>query len=152
MSYYTQNTDALLYIGASTADPLPAPGSDTFTEVPLTQVITPPGNEQSVGYFNVTNDSVKRSVGGKLSEQTVEGNLVIDWTQTPIQNMYADSLVAGGRKRNWRIKYPDANDRQLDFVAFVSLWREEAFDATGDAKEHVAAYRLSVDGSVTATA
>lgn len=151
MSYYTQNVDALLYIGTSIADPLPAPGSDTFTEVPLTQIITPPTVEQSVGTFNVTNDGNKRVVGGKLADQTIEGNLVIDWTTTPHQNMYADSNIVGGRKRNWRIKYPDANDRQLDFVGFVSRWQEEAFDATGDAKEHVAGYRISVDGAVTAT-
>jgi len=151
MSYYTQNTDALLYIGTSIADPLPAPGADTFTEVPLTQIITPPKNTQSVGFFNVTNDTVKRSVGGKLGEQTIEGNLVIDWTTVPHQNMLANSLIAGGRKRNWRIKYTDANDRQLDFVAFVSDWSEEPFDATGDAKEHVAAYKLAVDGAVTVT-
>lgn len=151
MAYYGQNVDAILYIGTSTATPLPAPGSDTFTEVPLTEIITPPGWEQSVGSFNVTNDSSKRSVGGKLADQVVEGNLAIDWETVPHQNMFADVGIAGGRKRNWRIVYPDANDRQLDFVGFVSLWREEPFDATGDAKEHVAAYRISVDGAVTVT-
>jgi hypothetical protein len=149
MSYYGQNVDALLFMGASTDDPLPSAASDTFTEVPLTQVITPPTWEKSVGFFNVTNDGNKRSIGGKLAEQVIEGNIVIDREQQVHLDMFADVNVSGNRKRNWRITYPDG--WTLDFVGFMSRWQEEAFDATGDAKEHIASYRISVDGEVTAT-
>jgi hypothetical protein len=152
MAFYGANVDAKLYIGASTATTLPAPGSDTFTEVALVGSITPPANTMSVGFFNVLNDADRRSVGGKLGDRTVPGNLVIDWTESTHTTMYADSIVAGGQKRNWRIVYPDANDRQLDFVAFVSEWTEEAFDAGEDAKEHRANFVLTVDGDVTVTA
>lgn len=149
MSYYGQNVDALLFMGTSTADPLPSPASDTFTEVPLTQVITPPTWEKSVGFFNVTNDGNKRSIGGKLAEQVIEGNIVIDREEAIHLDMFEDVNVAGNRKRNWRITYPDG--WTLDFVGFMSRWQEEPFDATGDAKEHVASYRISIDGAVTAT-
>jgi hypothetical protein len=152
MAYYGANVNAFLYIGASTATTLPAPGSDSFTEVPLLGSITPPANELTTAFFNVLNDANRRSVGGKLNDRICEGSLVIDWTLTPHTNMYADSIVAGGQKRNWRIVYPDANDRQLDFVAFVSNWTEEAFDAGEDAKEHRATFTLTVDGAVTVTA
>jgi len=152
MSFYGANVDAKLYIGASTAASLPVPGSDTFTEVPLLGTVTPPANVLSTAFFNVLNDAVRRSIGGKLGDQTVPGNLVIDWTETAHQNMYADSIVPGGQKRNWRLVYPDANDRQLDFVAFISEWTEEAFDAGEDAKEHRANFLLTVSGAVTATA
>lgn len=152
MSYYGQSVNAFLQIGTSTADPLPAPGSDSFTEVPLLLTLTPPPNETTIGTFNILNDANKRSVGGKTTDRTVEGSVAIDWVQVPHQNMYADSVVAGGRKRNWRIIYPDSNTRQLDFVGFISKWTEEAFDATGDAKQHVAAFTIAVDGAVTATA
>jgi len=152
MAIYGANVSAKLYMGASTASTLPAPGSDTFTEVPLLGSITPPANVISVGFFNVLNDADRRSIGGKLGDRTVPGNLVIDWTQTVHTNMYADSIVAGGRKRNWYIEYPDANNRRLDFVAFVSEWTEEAFDAGEDAKEHRASFVLTVDGDVTVTA
>jgi hypothetical protein len=151
-AYYGANTGALLYIGASTATPLPAPGADSFTEVPLVGTITPPPNELSSAFFNVLNDADRRSVGGKLNDRSVEGDLVIDWTETAHQNIYADSIVAGGRKRNWRIVYPDSGNRQLDFVAFISKWTEEAFSASDDAKEHRASYTLSVDGAITVTA
>lgn len=152
MAFYGANVSAFLYIGASTATSLPAAGADTFTEVPLVGSITPPSNTISVGFFNVLNDADRRSVGGKLGDRTVPGSLVVDWTQTPHTNMYADSLVAGAQKRNWRIVYPDANNRQLDFVAFVSEWTEEAFDAGEDAKEHRVNFVLTVDGDITVTA
>jgi len=151
MAYYGQSVGAKLWIGTSTATPLPAPGADTFTEVPLVEIIKPPSNETSVGTFSILNDTAKRSVGGKLGDRLVDSSLAIDWTLTPHQNIYNDSTVAGGQKRNWRLTYPDTNARQLDFVAFVSKWDEEAFDATGDAKEHVAAFTLAVDGAITVT-
>jgi hypothetical protein len=147
MSYYGQNVDALLWMGASTADPLPSAASDTLTEVPLTQVITPPAWEKSVGFFNVLNDGNKRSIGGKLAEQIIEGNIVLDHSNAVHLDMIADAQATGQVKRNWRITYPDG--WTLDFVGFISRMNDEAFDATGDAKEHIASYRLAVDGAVT---
>lgn len=149
MSYYTQNTGAKLYMGASTADPLPAPGSDTLTEVPLVQVFTPPLFEQSVGTFNVLNDANKRSVGGKLSDQTITGTIVRDGSETLHLNMFADVKVSGGQKRNWRTEWPDGMIE--DFVAFVSRIAPASFDATGDAAPHVFEFTLNVDGAVTQT-
>jgi hypothetical protein len=148
MSYYGQNVDALLHVGASSDDPLPSAASDTFTEVPMTQVITPPTWEKSVGYFNILNDANKRSIGGKLADQAIEGNIVIDHSEPIIVQMFEDVQAVGNVKRNWRITYPDG--WTLDFVGFMSRWTEEPFDATGDAKEHIASYRISIDGAVTA--
>lgn len=149
MSYYTNNVDALLYIGTSTADPLPAVGADSFTEVPLTQVLAPPQWEQSVGTFNVTNDANKRSVGGKLSDQNVTGTIVRDGAEATHTAMFSDVKVAGGQKRNWYLEWPDG--MREDFVAFVSRIAPSAFDATGDAVPHVFEFTLSVDGAVTQT-
>lgn len=158
MSFYGANVNAKLYIGASTAASLPAPGSDTFTEVPLLGSVTPPANELTVAQFSILNDANRRSVGGKLNDRTCEGSLVIDWAHASTVGgvsvhvaMYNDSIVAGGQKRNFRIVYPDPNLRQLDFVAFVSNWAEEAFDAGEDAKEHRSNFTLTVDGAVTVT-
>src|SRR5687768_6907225 len=136
MAYYGQSVNAFLEIGTSTSVPLPAPGADSFTRIPLLQILTPPANETSIGSFNVLNDSNKRSVGGKSADKIVEGQVVIDWAEATHVSMDADSRVAGGQKRNWRIVWPDSNSRQEDFVAFISKWAPEAFDATGDAKEH----------------
>lgn len=146
MSYYSQNVDAFLYMGTSTEVPLPSVASDTLTEVPLVQIINPPAWELSVGAFNILNDSAKRSIGGKLAEQIVEGTIVVDRGQQTHRDFFSDMKVSGGQKRNWRVKRPD--DSTLDFVGFLSLLREEAFDATGDAKEHVFTFRISVDGNM----
>lgn len=147
MSYYGNNVDALLYMGASTADPLPSAASDTLTEVPLTQVITPPQWERSVGFFNVLNDGNKRSIGGKQADQSIEGTIVLDHSDAVHLDMISDAQALEQVKRNWRIAYPDG--WTLDFVGFISRMSDEAFDATGDAKEHVCSYRISVDGAVT---
>src|SRR5688572_16136359 len=120
MSYYGTSVDAFLYMGSSTANPLPAPASDSFTVVPLLGRITPPPHEITKATFNVLNDNNKRAVGGKKADQIVEGDVVLDWTEAVHQAMYNDMQVAGGQKRNWRIVYPDPNDRQLDFVAFLT--------------------------------
>jgi hypothetical protein len=147
--YYTQNVNALLFMGASTATPLPAPGSDTFTEVPLTQVLAPPQWEQSVGTFNVTNDGNRRSVGGKLSEQSITGTIVRASSEATHAAMFADVKVVGGQKRNWYLEWPDG--MREDFVSFVSRIAPAAFDATGDAQPHVFEFTLSVDNAVTQT-
>jgi hypothetical protein len=151
MAYYGQNVNAFLYYGASTATTLPAPGSDSFTAVSLVEVLTPPSNEQTTGSFNVLNDSNARTVGGKTAARTVDFTIALDWLDASHQVVEADSLVTGGQKRNWRIIYPDAGARQYDFVAFISKFSPQAFDATGDAKEHGAECTLTVDGAVTVT-
>lgn len=150
--YYGTSSGAFLYMGQSTANSLPAPGSDTFLEVPLLGTITPPPIEISSAFFNVLNDTNKRSVGGKKADQSCEGDLVIDWTEAVHVAMRADLDVAGGQKRNWRIVYPDQGSRQLDFKGFLSKWNEEAFDSSADAKEHRAAFTITVDGAITITA
>ena len=152
MAYYGANVNAKLYMGASTATSLPAPGSDTFTEVPLLGSVTPPTITINTAFFNILNDADRRSVGGTRGDQTVPGNVVLDWTLTVHQNMYSDANVAGGQKRNWYIEYPDANDRRLDFIGFISSWEEAAFDAGEEAVEHRCDFVITVDGDVTATA
>jgi hypothetical protein len=147
--YYSAAAGARLLMGASTATPLPAPGSDTFTEVPLLGTIGTPNHEIGSAFFNVLNDTNKRSVGGKKADQLLEGDVVVDWTEPVHTTMYADLQVAGGQKRNWRIVYPDSGARQLDFKAFLSKWQEEPFDASQDAKEHRAAFTLTLDGAIT---
>ena len=149
--FYSASAGARLYIGSATSTPLPAPGSDAFTEVPLLGTITPPPQEIGVGGFNILNDTNKRSVGGKKADQICEGDLVIDWSEAVHATMRADLDVAGGQKRNWRIVYPDSGSRQLDFVGFLSKWTEESFDSSQDAKEHRSAFAIAVSGAITAT-
>lgn len=145
--YYGASSDAFLRIGTATSTPLPAPGADTFTEVPLVGTITPPPKEQSASSFYVLNDNNPRSVGGRVQEKVVEGNLVIDRSEATHNSMAADVEVAGGQKRNWQIIYPDGT--QLDFVGFVTRWVESPLDASQDATPHRADFTIRVDGAVT---
>lgn len=149
--FYGNNTNARLFYGSSTTDPLPAPGSDTFTEVPLLGKFKPPPNKLNVSFFSILNDAVRRAVGGRLGDRTVPFSVKIDWLLTPVNTIYADSIVPGGRKRNWRITYPDANNRQLDFQAFVSNWEEGEFDAESDGEVHGADSEISLASDITVT-
>lgn len=148
-SYYSASLGAKLFIGTSTATPLPAVGSDSFTEVPLLGSVKPPVNQLSVGFFNILNDANRRSVGGKLGDRSVPGNVVADWTEVVHQNMEADSLAQ--RKRNWYILYPDSGARRDDFVGFVSKWEKSEFNAGDESVEHRVDFEISVDGAVTVT-
>lgn len=149
MSYYSNNTGAKLYMGASTADTLPAPGADSFTEVPYLQVAQPVAWEQTVGPFYILNDTAKRSVGGRLGDQNVTGTIVLDNSETVHQTFFTNVATAGGTKRNWYLEWPDG--LREDFVGFVSRCAPASFDATGDAAPHLNEFTISIDGAVTRT-
>lgn len=147
MSYYGQNVDALLYMGSSTADPLPDAASDTFTEVPLVQIVTPAVREKSVGSFNVLNDNTSRSIGGKAAPKTLTGTIVLDHDEPTHVQMIEDVNAVGQVNRNWRLVYPNGWTRNSP--GFMSRLADAAFDATGDAAEHTSEFTISLTGEET---
>lgn len=147
MSYYGNNVDAFLHIGTSTSDPLPSPASDSFTEVPLVQKLTPPIRERTVGSFNILNDDIPRSIGGKKTAKIVEGTIVIDHSSVIYLDLIDDINATAAVNRNWRIVYPDGWTR--DFAGFLTKLNDTVLDATGDAVEHVSDFAISVNGAET---
>ena len=147
---YTASNDGRLFMGQSVEESLPAPGSDTYEEVALTGQIGLPAYTRETAFFNVTNDRDRRSLGGKLGDQTIEGNVVVDWDEETHNAMFDDARAEEAVKRNWYVDYADG--RRLDFVGFVSSWAEEAINADDEAKESRANFTISIDGAVTATA
>lgn len=149
MGAYAKSTGAKLYIGASTASSLPAPGSDTFTELSANVNFTPPNNEIATKPYRVLNDTALHSVGGSKADQKVPFTIVLDWANTQHQNLEADINVIGGQKRNYRIVYPDAGTRQYDFVAMLTKFNPDQFDAEAQGEPHKAQCELTVDGNIT---
>lgn len=149
--YYSGNTGNKLFMGRATSTPLPAPGLDVFDEVPLLVSVKPPANELSVGRFSVQNDANRRSIGGKLGDRSTPGVLVADWSETIHRTMEADSILPGGRKRNWYIIHADSGARREDYVGFINKFEQEEFSASEDAKEHLVNFEISVDGAVAVT-
>lgn len=147
---YTTSNDGRLFMGQSTLAELPDPATDTFEEVALTGQIGLPAYTRETAFFNVTNDRDRRSLGGKLGDQTIEGNVVVDWEEKSHQDMFADAGAATAVKRNWYIEYADSL-RRLDFVGFISNWAEEPISADEEAKESRANFTISIDGAVTVT-
>lgn len=151
MSYHGNNVDCILYIGTASSttgsSALPAYGSDTFTEVGLTGKIKLPKYEKSVGRFNVLNDGNKRSVGGRLGDQDISFDLVLDDTDATHDTLFADAKTAGNVYRNWKVVTPTGE--QHFCKGFVSLWERDEYDASGDAKEVHVQSNIAVDGAVT---
>jgi hypothetical protein len=146
---YTPSNDGRLFMGQSTLEELPLPAADTFEEVALTGQIGLPAYTRETAFFNVTNDRNRRSLGGKLGDQTVEGNVVVDWDEQSHNDMFGDASADAAVKRNWYIDYADG--RRLDFVGFISNWAEEPINADEEATESRANFTVSIDGAVTAT-
>lgn len=149
MAFYGSNVDAKLELGASTATPLPAIGSDTFSVVPLLETVTPPSVELSVATFNVHNQAAPLSLGGKVAQQSIEFSMALDWTIAAVGTLYTDANTSGGRRRNWKLTYP--NGRLLTFQGFISKWTEEAMEAGEEVVEHRVSATITLTSAVTAT-
>jgi hypothetical protein len=142
VAHYGSNTGAKLQMGASTASTLPAHGSDTFTDMPLLESVQPPSNEIQIATFNVHNQVAPLTLGGKLSNQTVEAVIAVDWAVTQVSDAYADSVFAGGRRRNWKIQYPSG--RVIHFQGFITKWTEDAMEASEEVVEHRASISIAI--------
>lgn len=149
MAHYGINVDAKLEFGASTATPLPAIGADTFTIIPLLESVAPPSVELSVATFNVHNQAAPLSLGGKVAQQSIEFTMALDWVIAGVGTLYTDANTAGGRRRNWKLTYP--NGRLLTFQGFISKWSEEAMEAGEEVVEHRVAVTITLTSAVTAT-
>lgn len=154
MSFHGNNVDCILHIGTanySTAaggvDSLPAYGSDTFTEVGLTGKIQLPTYEISKASFSVLNDSAKRAVGGKLADQVLPFDIVLDDTDATHDSLFADMAVVGGNYRNYKVVTPTGE--QHFFKGFLAKWTREGYDASGDAKEVHVECEIAISGAVT---
>lgn len=149
MAFYGSNVDAKLEFGASTASPLPAIASDTFTIIPLLETVQPPSNELSTATFNVHNQAAPLALGGKLAQQTIEFSMALDWAIVGVGTLYTDGVTPGGRRRNWKLTYP--NGRLLTFQGFISKWTEEAMEAGEEVVEHRVSVTITLTSAVTAT-
>jgi hypothetical protein len=145
VSYFSKSSNCLLYMGTSVATTLPAVGADTMRVVPLLGAITPAPNTLSVAFFNILNDVLRRSIGGKLQDKSWEGNFVVDDAQQVHNDFINDSKVAGGQKRNWKILYP--NGRIVTFVGFVSNYAEDQLEASDTPDVFRASFTITQDGA-----
>ncbi len=132
---------------AAAASLLPAYGSDAFREVPLLGAITPAPRSLTSAFFNVLNDVFRRSVGGKASDKTWEGNFVVDDDEPVHNDFMSDAEVAGGRYRNYYQLYP--NGRIVYWKGFVSNYAEAALEASDTPEVFRANFAITQDGADT---
>lgn len=144
--YYSASAAGTLLIGAATSAVLPAPGADQFSEVGWLRTIQPPPTEQSAGSFRVLNNNHSHAVGGRQVEQEYTGTVVVDRADVGFV-MRADAKVAGGRRRNYRVVYPDGAIE--DFVGFCRRYAPGPLNADEEGTPHEAEFAIRVDGEIT---
>lgn len=139
---------AKLRRGTSTATPLPVPGSDTFTDVPLVNNLQAPEAKRKVNSYATLDNASPVQYGGVLEARKVSFEMVVDFDDAVHRTIISDSENAAQVKRNWKIVYPNTAAETLDFVGFISSYAEEPMDAEGIVRAKV---EISVDGVVTRT-
>lgn len=150
MTAISSGSEVQLYMGASTADPLPAPGSDSFTKIPQLKTCSVPEPSKSVGKEN-TLDGVTIASVSTPSWSNCTGSLLTNYTQTIHNTMLADA-AAGARKRNWYTIEPDAGGRRTDFQGEIIRMAGGQYQATTEAptaRPHE--FEIAVSGVPTVT-
>ncbi len=131
MSYSSKSTGAKLYIGASVSDPPVAPGSDTFSQVLQCSLIGEPAIAQTPSSFYILESTAPQSNGSNIADRDWPFKIYWDKAMTPHTTLKSDAKIGGGRKRNVRVDMPDGI--RHDFVGFVTNFKLEDIEATGDA-------------------
>jgi hypothetical protein len=150
MTAFAKN-QGTLWIGASTASTLPAPGSDTFTALPDVSDMTPPNTQIATKPYRVLSTTSPKNVGGVLGDQKVPFKIVTNFEDATFRLLKTDSKVNGSQKRNYRITYPNSGAEQEDFVAALTTFDPESLDAEAQGEVHKHSCELTIDGAVTST-
>jgi hypothetical protein len=148
---YNAGQGTSLRMGAAAGGTLPAPGSDTFTVLPLVGKITPPSNVRKTTSFSVLNSPDPLKVGGGFEERTVKARIVYDEADVQQAQLFADSVTPGSTaaRRNWRIILAGPLGRAINFVGFVQKLEWEDVESE---KEIAINLEIAVDGLVTGPA
>lgn len=151
MTAISSSAEVQLYIGSSTTDPLPAPGSDSFTKIPQLKTCTVPEPTKSAQKENTLDAVTIASVGSPQWSNCV-GSLLTNYTQATHNTMLADA-AASARKRNWYTIEPDAGGRRTDFQGEVIRMQGGQYAAAlegAPARPHE--FEIAVSGVPTVTA
>lgn len=150
MTTLSSSAEAQLFIGASTADPLPAPGSDSFTKVPQLKTLTVPTPSKAAQKEN-TLDGVTVASVSTPQWANCTGSLLTNYTQTPHNTMLGD-VAAGARKRNWYTLEPDAGNRRTDFQGELIRMAPGQYAAAIEGAPALAhEFEIAVSGTPTVT-
>lgn len=145
MGYVSKSDIAKLYMGTSTADTLPAIGADVMREVPLLGSMKTPKRSIATAFFNILNDKLRRSVGGKTQDKIWTGGFVVDDDEQVHRDFVTDA--EGETKRNWRAVL--VSGRIHEFVGFVSSYDEDELQASDTPDAWLAQFEITQDGGDT---
>lgn len=145
MGTHSTASEAQLFMGASTASTLPAPGSDTFTKVAKLKTLTVPKVSKGTQKEN-TLDGETISSSGTAQWSNCTGSFATDYANTQHTNMLADAAVSG-RKRNWYTIEPDEGGRRTDFIGEVVRCEGTPYQASLDgAPAHTHEFEIATSG------
>lgn len=134
--------------GAATGASLPAPGSDTFSQVLDVEGLVPPSPTREIEERYVLDQASSKKFLGSTSWNAATGKLLFADGDSVHDSLIADSYATWpASRRNWRISSLSSTI-VFNFVGFVSKLQ---FDEVTNQGVVTYALDISVDGSVTIT-
>ncbi len=145
MSYHA-GQGTVIRRGTATGASLPAPGSDTFTQILLVRPIKLPSDIQTTKSFKVLEQAAPLSVGGALEENELSFRIVWDPANAMHVALRADAKNSNStaKRRNWQVIMSDSGLYTFDYIGFVSKWEWEDIE---NENEIAATITVTLDGA-----
>jgi hypothetical protein len=145
---FKSGQDTKFQRGTATGDSLPAPGSDTFTDIPHILEVTWPDFERETSSYETldTPDDIVLSGGAKKG--TVTAKLLFNWGNATQESLWSDARQGAAVRRNWRGIVPGLGGKTFDFYGSVTSWK---WEATTKKNHYQATVVFTPEGSITVT-
>lgn len=134
--------------GTATGSSLPAPASDTFTDVVDIEELKAPSASREIDEYFVLDRVASKKLVGPVSWSPATAKCARDYQNAVHDSLEDDSFVAGGQRRNWRVIANDPSQERRDFVGYVNKFELGSVTNRGRVQYDV---EIVVDGDVTIT-
>lgn len=137
-----------LQIGTATGSSLPAPASDTFTDVLDIEELKAPSASREIDEYFVLDQVASKKLVGPVTWSSATAKCARNYQDTVHDSLENDSFVSGGQRRNWRVIANDASLERRDFVGYVNKFEIGSVTNRGRVQYDL---EIVVDGGVTIT-
>lgn len=137
-----------LRIGTGTGDSLPAPGSDTFNDIPKIIELTQPDATRDTQSYPVLDAAADLKISGGVTKGNVVVKYVRDFGNTYHDLLYTDGYAAAAVRRNWKTVHPDSGAEEFDFVGSVVSYKQDPIKKSDAIQVTV---EIAPEGDITRT-
>jgi len=148
---YHAGQGTIIRRGTAAGASLPAPGSDTFSQILKVRPIKLPSDVQTTKSFKVLESAAPLSVGGALEENELSFRIVWDPADAVHVALRADAKNSSStaKRRNWQVVMSDSGAYTFDYVGFVSKWEWEDIENENEVAANIT---VTLDGAYSEAA